>query len=69
MGYSVLNTSKPTFLIPLRMVYLDLKYISLNKTKRVLVSSTLDSGINIGVRLLISKKFWRQKKLEIDRNA
>ena len=30
---------------------------------------TLDSGINIGVRLLIFEKFWRQKKIKNDRNA
>ena len=30
---------------------------------------TLDSGINVGVRLLIFKKFWRQKKFKNDRNA
>ena len=30
---------------------------------------TLDSGINIGVRLLIFEKFWRQKKFKNDRNA
>ena len=31
--------------------------------------STLDSGINVGVRLLIFEKFWRQKKFKNDRNA
>ena len=30
---------------------------------------TLDSGINVGVRLLIFEKFWRKKKLKNDRNA
>ena len=30
---------------------------------------TLDSGINVGVRLLIFEKFWRQKKIKNDRNA
>jgi hypothetical protein len=31
--YSVLNTSKAAFLLPLRRVYLDLRYISQNKQK------------------------------------
>ena len=39
LSYSVLDTSKTTFSLPLRRVYLDLRYISLNKQKRVLVSS------------------------------
>ena len=30
---------------------------------------TLDSRINIGVRLLTFEKFWREKKNENDRNA
>ena len=30
---------------------------------------TLDSGINIGVRLLIFENFWSKKKLKNDRNA
>ena len=34
----MLNTSKTTFSLPLRRVYLDLRYISLNKQKRVLIS-------------------------------
>ena len=33
VSYSVLNTSKTLFLLPLRRVYLDLRYISLNKQK------------------------------------
>ena len=32
-------------------------------------SSTLDSGINIGVRLLIFEKNWRKNKIINDRNA
>ena len=39
LSYSVLNTSKTTFSLSLRRVYLDLRYISLNKQKRVLVTS------------------------------
>ena len=36
------------------------------KKKRL---GTLDSGINVGVRLLIFEKFRRQKKIKNDRNA
>ena len=32
-------------------------------------TGTLDSEINIGVRLLIFENFWRQKKIKNDRNA
>ena len=31
--------------------------------------STLDSGINVGVRLLIFEKFWSKKKFENDCDA
>ena len=30
---------------------------------------TLDSGVNVGVRLLSFEKFWRKKKLKNDGNA
>ena len=32
-------------------------------------SSTLDSGINVGVRLFIFEKFWMKQKLKNDRNG
>ena len=31
--------------------------------------TTLDSGINVGVRLLIFEKIWSKKKIENDCNA
>jgi hypothetical protein len=38
------------------------------KADKTAALPTLDSGINIGLRLLIFEKIWRKKKLN-DRNA